>query len=539
DVYKRQRYEREGAWLLPTCGGARVDLAKVDRATLSVFRMGDPPARWCITDIFLSKAEPPRLESPLLTKGPLIDELGQSTPGDWPGRTRSVEEAVSRLFAQAGAAAARARPAGLSRWGGSPIRRFDGNGFFSLKHDGRRWWLVDPEGYVFWSAGVNGVRAGVSTAIGGVEKAASWLPDPKGPFSTVYSERPGRPRTINFLAANFIRAFGPDLWYEKWIEITLGHLAEFGFNTMGWQSDWRMASRAKFPYVRSIRPEFPNTPKVYRDFPDVYDPWFREELKACAEPLRETAEDPAMIGYFLMSEPEWSLSSDPPGVGMLLNTTGGACRQMLAMLLRQRYRTDERLSEKWGVKTTFAGIMEGKWTAPLNETARRDLTAFSTVMLTKLFDSLSEMCRKADPRHLNLGVRYFTVPPPWAVEAMRSFDVVTINCYRDRPYPEAGEKVAAALNKPVLIGEWHFGALDAGLPGGGMMRVRDQEARGRAFRTYIEDAAARPWCVGAHWSDLYDQPALGSVDGACSNIGFLDVCNRPYEPLAKAARASM
>jgi len=44
--------------------------------------------------------------------------------------------------------------------------------------------------------------------------------------------------------------------------------------------------------------------------------------------------------------------------------------------------------------------------------------------------------------------------------------------------------------------------------------------------------------VGAHWFTLYDEPAQGRFDGENYNIGFLDVCHRPYEPLAAAARAT-
>jgi hypothetical protein len=88
------------------------------------------------------------------------------------------------------------------------------------------------------------------------------------------------------------------------------------------------------------------------------------------------------------------------------------------------------------------------------------------------------------------------------------------------------------------IGEWHFGALDAGLPASGIGHVRDQAGRGQAYRGYLEDAAAKPWCIGAHWFTLYDESALGRFDGENGNIGFLDVCNRAYEPLAEAARLS-
>ena len=54
----------------------------------------------------------------------------------------------------------------------------------------------------------------------------------------------------------------------------------------------------------------------------------------------------------------------------------------------------------------------------------------------------------------------------------------------------------------------------------------------------MEDAAADPWCVGVHYFTLYDQSALGRFDGENYNIGFLDVCNKPYEPLADAVRKS-
>ena len=95
-----------------------------------------------------------------------------------------------------------------------------------------------------------------------------------------------------------------------------------------------------------------------------------------------------------------------------------------------------------------------------------------------------------------------------------------------------------SLGMPVMIGEWHFGALDVGLPGSGIGRVRNQMERGRAYRVYLETAAAEPWCVGVHYFTLYDQSALGRFDGENYNIGFLDVCNKPYAPLAEAARQS-
>jgi hypothetical protein len=89
-----------------------------------------------------------------------------------------------------------------------------------------------------------------------------------------------------------------------------------------------------------------------------------------------------------------------------------------------------------------------------------------------------------------------------------------------------------------MVGEWHFGALDVGLPASGIGHVPDQASRGQAFRVYLEDAAAKPWCVGVHYFTLYDQSALGRFDGEHYNIGFVDTCSRPYEALVDAARES-
>ncbi len=88
---------------------------------------------------------------------------------------------------------------------------------------------------------------------------------------------------------------------------------------------------------------------------------------------------------------------------------------------------------------------------------------------------------------------------------------------------------------PVIIGEWHFGALDVRLPSSGIGHVPTQEDMGKAYSVYFEDAAANPNCIGVHWFILYDQLALGRFVGKNYNIGFLDICNRPYKPLCDAA----
>jgi hypothetical protein len=209
----------------------------------------------------------------------------------------------------------------------------------------------------------------------------------------------------------------------------------------------------------------------------------------------------------------------------------------LSDFLRKRYsNSNAALSASWGIDVTFAEIAEGEWRKPITQSARSDLAEFSTLMVKRLYETLSRACKQVDPNHLNLGARYYTVPPDWAVEGMKCFDVFSINCYMERVPAGKLAPLSEKLGMPIMIGEWHFGALDVGLPASGIGRVPNQEERGKAFRVYVETAAAEPWCVGVHWFTLYDQSAIGRFDGENYNIGFLDVCNRPYEQMVNAAQ---
>jgi hypothetical protein len=530
----RWLYPREGAWLKPRCLGARVDLRRVDRLRLVVERKSAQPVRWCMTPLTATADEPPLLTDPMLPRGALLDELGQSTLRDWPAKSRSPEEVTARLQQQLAEAPDAKWPAYFSRWGGWTAKRFAASGYFQTHHDGARWWLVDPDGYAFWSSGLDCVEVDAETNAQGIESALAWRPDPYGEYADVY-----RFNAVNYLAANLIRAFGPRDWYNRWAGVALAALRRCGFNTIGNWSDFHVASVARFPYVRPLEwGDHLQTPNVYRDFPDVFAPAFKEDARRYAEQLIISAEDPAMIGYFLMNEPEWGFADEPPAAGMLFNTPRCHSRRELALFLEARYGSDAALAQAWGPHASFDAVSAGEWRAPLNEQARRDLAEFSAIMVVRFFKTLSDACRAVDPHHLNLGARYYKLPPDWALAGMRTFDVFSMNCYKPLVPPDELERIHAALDIPVLIGEWHFGALDAGLPAPGIGHVRDQAARGQAFRVYVENAAASPYCVGAHYFILYDQSALGRFDGENYNIGFLDVCHRPYEPLVRAARAT-
>ena len=528
-------YPREGAFLKPLTSGQRVDPSKVDRLRLRLFRFSGHPATLCLTHLSAFEEQPPLLSDPVLPAGALLDEFGQSTLRDWPQKVRAATELIGHLQNQHDEASQAAWAEGFSRWGGWMGRQWQATGFFRTAFEEERWWLVDPDGHPFWSTGLDCVSNNIDAVITGIEKSYAWLPVAEEKFLPCLEQGHWGQKGFNFGMANLIRAFGDDA-YEKWSQMVCGLMRSWGFNTIANWSDWHMAARLGFPYVRPLRDEMPRSRRVYRTFPDVFHPDYEADAADYASQLVESREDPAFIGYFLLNEPTWGFSSETLAEGMLFNTPHCETRRALAEFLGRKYASEPALISSWGLPVTFEMIADGAWTLRLTEAARSDLEAFSTVMVARYFSILNAACKKVDPNHLNLGARYYTVPPEWVLKGMNGFDVFSINCYREQVPPDELAQITASLGIPVMVGEWHFGALDVGLPASGIGHVADQSARGQAYRVYVENAAAIPSCVGVHYFTLYDQSAQGRFDGENYNIGFLDVCHRPYDPLVEAAR---
>ena len=90
--------------------------------------------------------------------------------------------------------------------------------------------------------------------------------------------------------------------------------------------------------------------------------------------------------------------------------------------------------------------------------------------------------------------------------------------------------------RPILVGEFHFGCLDRGMFHAGLKPVFDQNERARSYVRFVEGCLRHPLIVGCHWFQYRDQPLLGRWDGESFEIGFVDVCDRPYPELCRAAR---
>jgi hypothetical protein len=111
--------------------------------------------------------------------------------------------------------------------------------------------------------------------------------------------------------------------------------------------------------------------------------------------------------------------------------------------------------------------------------------------------------------------------------------VISFNRYRfsakDLILPEG-------IDKPTIIGEFHFGALDRGHFHTGLRSVANQKQRAEAYYQYVKGALNNPQIVGTHWFQYSDQAFTGRGDGENYQIGFIDICDNPYPEIVEAAR---
>jgi hypothetical protein len=478
----------------------------------------------------------------------LVDEFGQWKLKDWPGKIHSFEEMKTAMKSNEGSAE---YPfSHWSKWGGDTTRKLkDGTGFFSTcKTEDGRWHLVDPDGYDFFSIGTCLTRPGDMGRIDSLEKLCDWLPDPQDPVykdcynigerrRTAYME-PDSYKMFSFMRANLYKVYG-DNWEEKWKEISYHILMGHGVNTQGNFPDLDVNNgKSKIPYVREI-PHFPVTKTlIFRDFPDVLSPEYHENCEKYAKTLEEWKDDPWLIGYFLRNEPEFNFV---PGLAIanevLHNPARTYCRVGLIEFLRSRYGAIENLNSVW--KSNFNSFSDLE--NPIDDCiaeypdSELDLREYSRFLIREYIRVPALACRRVDPNHLNLGLRWSKADNPDMMAGWEYFDVFSVNCYSFDPTEDMDFIKNAGVDLPIMIGEFHCGALDRGLPATGLKGVENQEERGVMWRFFIEKCAAHPYGVGAHWFQYNDQFCLGRFDGENYQIGMVDICMQPHKELLSAA----
>jgi len=366
----------------------------------------------------------------------------------------------------------------LDKYGGWMERTERATGFFhTAKIDGQ-WWLIDPDGHLFFSVGVNSVS----------------------PMSTDSTDENAEGTT------------GGNL---KWGEQTLPMLREYGFNTLGCWSATKTLRQQQQPmpyclhlnlmaeYRSERKKKYPATGKT--DAVYSFDPEFASFCDRHAEGLEKTRNDPWLLGCF--SDNELPFTEKGIVQRYLSYPSNDPCHTAAANFMAQRNRT---------------------------KPTRTDDRDFLQLVVSEYYRKVAAAIKSHDPSHLFLGSRFHGLalasPAPF-LGAGPYTDIVSVNYYR-RWTPEKNriEDWARLSGKPILITEWYAKATDSGLPnqtGSGLL-VKTQSDRAIFYQNFALTLLQNPDCVGWHWFKYRD--------GGDNNPGIVNAKGMPYTTLLNAMK---
>ncbi len=477
---------------------------------------------------------------------PLIDKFGQYVHKDWPGKTHSEADLKQAAAEEKADLESQPAPNGWNEYGGwaaGPKLKPTGH-FYPAKHDGK-WWLVDPAGRLFWSHGIDCVRAAnATTPITDREHYYANLPDRTTPFGKFYGRGSWAPHgyyqgkryeTFNFTGANLLRKYG-DQWEPIHRDLCHQRLRSWGMNTIANWSDQQIYLMRRTPYVVSIhtsRKPIEGSEGYWGKFPDPFEPSFRTSLdKRLAAEKGKSADDPWCLGYFVDNELAWGEELSL-ATATLASPPQQAAKQAFVADLRAKYANIRDLNKAWETEHASWDTLLNSKTPPNEAKARVDLEAFATRIAEEYFRVCRAAVKAVAPDTMYLGCR-FAWANDRAVRAAAKFcDVVSFNKYR---YTVADLELPEGIDMPVVIGEFHFGALDRGMFHTGLKPVANQDERAATYASYVRGAMKHPAIVGTHWFQFGEQATTGRGDGENYQIGFLDVCDTPYPETIRACR---
>jgi hypothetical protein len=434
------------------------------------------------------------LAAPAAAAEPLIVKAKRKPADAWTEYpTRTIRHLPG--FSSGGAAPA------TGSFGGRKDRKWTAPGFFRVRQDGGRWWLVDPEGYAFLKVGV-------------------------------CSTSPGRSKTNRAALAD---KFGSE---EKWTEATVKLLRQNHFNGIGgWSSvdlfravkdrlvytpSWSFA--AGFGREKKLTFQQPGHVGFAGDTIPVFHPEFEEWCDRYAQRIAEYKDDPWLLGHY--SDNELPAYPDILDRALKLDASNPAAAPTLQM------------AKQWLTARKAAP-------AGLSDVNDADREAFVEVLFERYFRVTTAAIRKYDPNHLCLGPRLhggsFKHPGTLRV-AGKYLDAVAVNVYwRWTPEPELYEAWRTHLKKPVIITEFYAKGADSGFPnttGAGWL-VPTQKDRAYYYQNFLLSMLESRMCVGWDWFKYMDndpEDLTTDPSNRDSNKGMVTIRYEPYKDLIDGMR---
>lgn len=522
--------------------------------SMHVFLMQDGvERRFAIRRISVSGSGVVQKVMPANTFCPFVDRFGQFAHDEWPGKVAD----------EAGLKAARVREeAWLNAHAKSPIpdrNRFGGwaagprlkaTGFFRTEKVDGRWWLVDPEGCLFFSHGIDCVLASTPTGISHREKYFSWLPEKTdAAYASCWNrvgwtaphgfyKDPARVpyETFDFARANLIRLDGA-AWAEAERRRAHARLCAWGFNTIANWSDNRLCEMRQTPYTARFDthgPVIEGSSGWWGKLRDPFAPEFAASLKrrAAAEAAR-SGRDPWCIGWFVDNELSWGSDATAIGFAVLASPRTQPAKKAAHAWLKRKYGEVTSLNAAWGTAYDSWEALLSATNRPDAKRAASDMADLHRLVVGTYFRTVRDAVKAVAPDRLYLGSRIAWGADVIYEECARYCDVVSVNMYARQPYRDLPE---TAVDRPMLNGEFHFGALDRGMFHTGLVATRDQAERAACYEQFVNACLDHPRYVGTHWFQWRDQALTGRFDGENYQIGFVSVTDQAYPEMVAAAQ---
>jgi hypothetical protein len=379
-------------------------------------------------------------------------------------------------------------------------------GFFRAAKVENRWWLVDPNGYLFVAAGVNGV---------------SLIPGSRAEeVDRTYREA----------------ALAKHRTESDWAEATASRLREWGFNTLGPDSDTavrdrEMAFTINLDCSRAVRRADAGL------FPDVFDPNFgRAVRRHVGRACRPYADERRLVGYFTDGRLDWGTGEESAGPLMarfLSMEDQAPGRRALLEFLERRYLTIAALNEAWA--TSYDSFEEiGRTPQVGSHIPQADIDGFQQLVAGEYFRITHEAIRASDRHHLILGPRFEGEAPGPVLAAMDDLVfVVSVQWSGGRPSPAQLRRMQRLSDRPVLICDLAIAVSPTA--NGSRRQVRAcvgaEEEQAAQLGARLREFLALPMVIGYCWQSYVDG-AAEKGPGRCGLVGRDDA---PHEALVAAA----
>ena len=466
---------------------------------------------------------------------PLLDEMGQLVVGSWEGRAEDVIEL--KEDGKRDYVLYKDHPVidGFSEYGGWRAGpKYEATGHFYTKKINDKWWFVDPHGYLFWSLGVTGVGGGAVTM---TDERNGFFPDTLNRQFVRRENFVSNQKSFtgyDFLSSNLFQKYGAN-WESLNQAVTLGRMRAWGLNTIGAWSVDSVLGQGKVPYTLIVHPKLQGLGSLDK-IPDPFSVQFRKDL---SEKVIELAKlyggDPWNLGVFIDNELQWGKGSRLASEVIDLELSVPAKRAMVEFY-RKRYASIDALNRAWGSSFDDFKAIRSLPHKRAKKVYYEDLNAYCDYHADTYFAFCAKLLKEHMPGHLYLGCRFHgsiyngnNVIVQKA--ASRHVDVMSYNIYKTSiDQVQTHQEV----DRPNLIGEFHFGTGSHGVWGYGLVACDTLEDQAELYKVYVKEALQHPDFIGAHWFKWSDHPVTGRYDGENYRIGFVNIVDRSYEPLTKA-----